>query len=148
AASSASTDDEGNWTVSGLSNGQYEITASAPGFQITRSVISYDANSPASYQVGLRIGGATETVEVSASAPTVETDAAMISTRKQKKNKTAPAPPPPPPAASANVYNLQQRAAGVLPVPVTIPRDGTSYRFLRPLVIAEETRLSFTYKSK
>jgi len=148
AASSASTDDEGNWTVSGLSNGQYEITASAPGFQITRSVISYDANSPVSYQVSLRIGGATETVEVSASAPTVETDAAMISTRKQKKNKNAPAPPPPPPAASANVYNLQQRVAGVLPVPVTIPRDGTSYRFLRPLVIAEETRLSFTYKSK
>jgi len=31
---------------------------------------------------------------------------------------------------------------------VDIPRSGTSYRFLRPLVLNEETRLSFAYKSK
>jgi len=147
ATSSSSTDTEGRWLASGLSNGQYEITASSPGFQTMRSVISYDANNPASYQSMLRIGGAMQTVEVTASAPMLETESAEISTRKHKKDRNAPAPAPPPPA-SANVYNLQQRVAGVLPVPVTIPRDGTSYRFLRPLVIDEETRLSFAYKAK
>jgi len=70
----------------------------------------------------------------------------QISSRKEKKNKDAtPAPAPPP---SSNVYNLQQRVAGVLPVAVDIPRAGASYRFLRPLVLNEETKLSFTYKSK
>jgi len=59
-----------------------------------------------------------------------------------------PAPAPPPATASANVFNLQQRVAGVLPVAVDVPRTGTSYRFLRPLVVNEETKLTFSYKSK
>jgi len=51
-------------------------------------------------------------------------------------------------AASPNVTNLQQRVAGVLPVAVDVPRAGNSYRFVRPLVLDEETKVSFTYKSK
>jgi Carboxypeptidase regulatory-like domain len=144
--SSGSADNEGRWLVGGLSDGQYEITVSAPFFQMMRSVFSYDASSPASYQIGLNTDASTQTVEVTASAKTVETEISEIDTRKHKKDKNAP--PLPSPAASANIYNLQQRVAGVLPVPVTIPRDGTSYRFLRPLVIDEETRLLFVYKSK
>jgi hypothetical protein len=46
-----------------------------------------------------------------------------------------------------NVGNLQQRVAGVLPVRVDVPRTGNSYRFVRPLVLAEETRLTFSYNS-
>jgi len=63
-----------------------------------------------------------------------------------KKHKASPAPPPP--QASANVYNFQQRVAGVLPIAVDVPRAGTSYRFVRPLIVNEETKLSFTYKTK
>lgn len=51
-------------------------------------------------------------------------------------------------AASANVLNLQRRVAGVLPVRVDVPRAGASYRFVRPLVVNEETQVTFTYKSK
>ena len=51
-------------------------------------------------------------------------------------------------AASANVTNLQQRVAGVLPVAVDVPRAGNSFRFVRPLVLDEETKLTFTYKTK
>jgi hypothetical protein len=51
-------------------------------------------------------------------------------------------------AASPNVANLQQRVAGVLPVAVDVPRAGNSYRFVRPLVLDEETKLTFTYKTK
>jgi hypothetical protein len=32
-------------------------------------------------------------------------------------------------------------------VAVEVPRSGKSYRFVRPLVLEEETRISFQYKS-
>jgi hypothetical protein len=51
-------------------------------------------------------------------------------------------------APSANVVNLQRRVAGVLPVAIDVPRAGTSYRFVRPLVLDEGTKVTFSYKSK
>lgn len=51
-------------------------------------------------------------------------------------------------AASANVVNLQRRVAGVLPVAVDVPRAGTSFKFVRPLVLNEETKVTFNYRSK
>jgi hypothetical protein len=47
---------------------------------------------------------------------------------------------------SLNVQNLQKRAAGVLPVRLDVPRAGQSHTFVRPLVMDEETRVSFHYK--
>jgi hypothetical protein len=49
---------------------------------------------------------------------------------------------------SANVINLQRRVAGVLPIRVDVPRAGNSYTFVRPLVLDEETKMTFKYKSK
>jgi hypothetical protein len=51
-------------------------------------------------------------------------------------------------AASSNVTNLQQRVFGILPVRVDVPRAGNSYHFVRPLVLDEQTKVTFTYKSK
>jgi hypothetical protein len=144
---SASTSSDGRWLLPNVPSGTYQITAYAPGFQTMRSTISYDASNPHAYQIGLNVGTVSSAVMVEAEASTVETSTAQIGGRKEKKNKNAPTPAPPPPA-SANVYNLQQRVAGVLPVAVDIPRAGASYRFLRPLVLNEETKLSFAYKSK
>jgi hypothetical protein len=48
---------------------------------------------------------------------------------------------------SLNVQNLQKRAAGVLPVRLDVPRAGQSHTFVRPLVMDEETRVSFRYNS-
>lgn len=42
--------------------------------------------------------------------------------------------------------DLQKRVAGILPVRVEVPRAGKSYRFVRPLVLNEETRINFQYK--
>ena len=50
--------------------------------------------------------------------------------------------------ASANVTNLQKRVAGVLPIPIDVPRAGTSFSFVRPLVLDEETKVTFSYKSR
>jgi hypothetical protein len=49
---------------------------------------------------------------------------------------------------SANVLNLQKRVAGVLPVAIPVPRAGTSFSFVRPLVLDEETKVTFSYKSR
>ena len=142
----ASTSSDGRWLLPNLPSGTYQLSAHAPGFQTMRSTITHDAFNPHAYQIGLELGSLTQTVEVSAESITVDTSTAMIGGHKEKKNKNAPPAPAPPP--SSNVYNLQQRVAGVLPVAVDIPRAGASYRFLRPLVLNEETKLSFTYKSK
>jgi len=50
--------------------------------------------------------------------------------------------------ASSNVLNLQKRVAGVLPVRVDVPRAGNSYRFARALVLDEETKVTFNYRTK
>jgi hypothetical protein len=47
-----------------------------------------------------------------------------------------------------NVQNLQRKAAGVLPVRIDVPRAGTSHRFVKPLVIDEETVVSFRYRRR
>ena len=138
-----STSSDGRWLLPNLPSGAYQITAHAQGFQTMRSTISYDASNPHAYQICLNVGVVTNSVEVTTQGPMADTELAQI--HGGKKNKNAPPPPPPP---SPNVYNLQQRVAGVLPVAVDIPRAGASYRFLRPLVLNEETKLSFTYKSK
>jgi hypothetical protein len=139
---SASTSSDGRWLLPNLPSGTYQLSAHAPGFQTMRSTIAYDAFNPRAYQIGLNVGNVTNTVEVTAQSPVIETTTSQIF-HKEKKTPLPPAPPP-----SSNVYNLQQRVAGVLPVAVDIPRAGASYRFLRPLVFNEETKLSFTYKSK
>ncbi len=142
----AETTEEGSWLILGLPSGMYQITASAAGFQSARQHVSYDEANPSAYRIALNVGAATETVMVESSAPMLYTQSSSISS-KDKKHKAA-ATPPPPPSASANVFNLQQRVAGVLPIAVDVPRAGTSYRFVRPLVVNEETKLAFTYKTK
>jgi hypothetical protein len=51
-------------------------------------------------------------------------------------------------APSQNVFNVQRRVAGVLPVRIDVPRAGVAYRFVRPLVLDETTSVSFEYKAR
>jgi len=138
----ASTNLQGSWVLAGLPSGNLRITVSSPGFKSAVQNMHYDSNHPEHFNVSLSVAAATETIEVTAAS------AMQNSRRIEKELKKNPPPPPPVPQASANVFNLQQRVAGVLPVAVDVPRTGTSYRFLRPLVVNEETKLSFTYKTK
>jgi hypothetical protein len=137
---------DGSWRIIGLPSGTYQVTATAPGFKNTVLNISYDAANPHAYRVGLNVGAISNSVTVEDSAIEMNTERSTSKDKKHKKELAAV--PPPPPTASANVFNLQQRVAGVLPVAVDVPRAGTSYRFIRPLVVNEETKLNFTYKSK
>src|SRR5258708_38941540 len=144
----AETTSDGSWLASGLPSGNYQITASAPAFNATRQNVSYDSLHPKAYRLALNVGAVSQTVEVDASVPLLQTQSSSVSSRDKKHKAASAPPPPPPPTASANVFNFQQRVAGVLPIAVDVPRAGTSYRFIRPLIVNEETKLSFTYKTK
>jgi Carboxypeptidase regulatory-like domain len=145
-------DSAGRWIVSGLDSGNYKIQTEVAGFQTTVLNVNYDANQPATYNCRLNLGGAMETVEVTAEAPMLNTESAMIGTvTKSGKNSfhgNAQVQTQAQNQASANVLNLQKRVAGVLPVPVDVPRAGTSFSFVRPLVLDEETKVTFSYRSR
>jgi hypothetical protein len=137
----ATTDSAGQWTVYGVPSGQVRIEASAPGFKSAVNRASYDANSPLQYSIPLSVGAATETIEVTAEASMNEARKPADKKRDDRKDQVQQ-------QASANVFNLQKKVAGVLPVRVDVPRAGSSYRFARALVLDEETRLTFSYKTK
>ncbi|HET7258737.1 MAG TPA: carboxypeptidase-like regulatory domain-containing protein [Candidatus Acidoferrum sp.] len=140
AVRNASTDSSGRWIVSNMPSGRVKITASSPGFQTTARELSYDANSPTSYNFSMQVGAVTESIEVQSGRD--DRDESRRIERDLKKRASEAGP------ASSNVLDLQRRVAGVLPVRVDVPRTGNSYSFVRPLVLDEETKLTFNYKTK
>jgi hypothetical protein len=139
----AKTDSSGHWTVFNIPAGQLKIEASANGFQSAQVTAAYHAGSNARYDMRLSMGSATETVSVSADTVSVEVGGAAGKKERDKKKQDAQVQN----TASDNVLNLQKRVAGVLPVRIDVPRAGNSYRFARALVLDEETRVTFSYKT-
>ena len=137
----AITDASGRWLVSSLPSGRLQIAVGKPGFRQAAYNINFDAGNPTNYNFALQVGAVTETVTVMADAAEIQTEAVRVG-RHKKQQPLAQS------AASQNVFNLQQRVAGVLPVRFDVPRAGSSYSFVRPLVLDEETKVTFTYKTK
>jgi Carboxypeptidase regulatory-like domain len=133
----AVTDPQGFWMASGFRSGRVEVRADATGFNSMTNTFNYDANRPPRHDMRLELGAATETVEVTGEASQIE-----LRNGRDIKKQAATAP------ASANVTNLQRRVAGVLPVAVDVPKAGVSFRFMRALVLDEETRVTFNYKTR
>ena len=145
------TDSSGRWIVSNLSSGRVKIAVNDPGFKQLVSQINYDGSRPAPFNFALSVGSVSESVEVTAnnlslngrniaSLMSLEPGLSPRDAKKAAEKQQM--------AASSNVTNLQQRISGVLPVRVDVPRAGNSYHFVRPLVLDEETKITFTYKSK
>jgi Carboxypeptidase regulatory-like domain len=135
------TDDSGHWIANNLPSGRIRISASANGFQQYVREFNYDASRPSGVSFGLNVGSVSQTVEVTAG--TVDTKVSRRIEAEAKKRAEQQQT-----AASANVTNFQRKVAGVLPIRVEVPRAGNSYRFVRPLVLDEETKLTFAYKTK
>ncbi|MGP0017451.1 MAG: carboxypeptidase regulatory-like domain-containing protein [Candidatus Sulfotelmatobacter sp.] len=152
---STTTDASGRWTLGGMSSGSYKAQTDAVGFKSSILNLNYNANQPSMYEFPLSIGNVSETVEVTAQAVQVQTSTSSISIDGAPLNgrnylqlaQLAPGVSNQN-TASANVMNLQKRVAGVLPVAVDVPRAGTSFSFVRPLVLDEETKVTFSYKSR
>src|ERR1051326_8660710 len=138
-STSAMTDSEGRWIVSNLPSGRVKINANASGFKVLTRDAIYNANRPAHVSLGLSVGTVSEMVEVQSGA--LEINGRNFNELSTMQTGVAQ-------AASANVMNLQRRVAGVLPVAIDVPSAGTSFQFVRPLVLGEETKVAFNYKSR
>ncbi len=143
----ATTDSNGKWVVSSIPSGRVKVTLAGNGFRPTVREGSYEADRPAEMDAALQLGAAMETVTVEASVLPLNTSMADIGRNydkkaaKQQAQREEMAP-------SSNVTIFQRKVAGVLPVAVDVPHAGNSYRFVRPLVLDEETKLTFAYKTK
>jgi hypothetical protein len=136
-------DGEGRWIIGNVSPGPLQVRIASPGFKDTVQDLNYDASRPVRLGTTLEVGQVQATVTVTdSSVRGLERESRRIE-ELVKKNETAQATAP-----SQNVVNLQRRVAGILPVRIDVPRGGRSYRFVRPLVLDEETKITFQYKSK
>lgn len=138
----AISDGEGHWMISNFPAGRGKIQIDASGYKTSVQQFSYDSGRAVEYLNTLNVGTMSESVEVSAEATPINgREYDRLETFGQAKKQVAN-------AASANVVNLQRRVAGVLPVAIDVPRAGTSFQFARALVLDEETKVTFSYKSR
>ncbi|HEX2270004.1 MAG TPA: carboxypeptidase-like regulatory domain-containing protein, partial [Pyrinomonadaceae bacterium] len=136
-------DAEGRWAIANVPAGPTRVTVDAPGFNRTQHEL--DLVSTRSELIGttLQLGAVTETVTVTGRGANITLDGVDRVEEQARRNRAAQMQTP-----SQNVFNLQRRVAGILPVRIEVPRSGKSYRFVRALVMNEETKVSFQYKTK
>jgi carboxypeptidase family protein len=148
ASTTATTNGSGQWAVdAGMPSGRVKIQVIERGFKTWTGNVHYDATRPSRYDARLTVGEASTTVEVTTDSPMIETNTAHRG-RKDKERDEKKTEALAQSGASSNVLNLQKRVAGVLPVRVDVPRAGNSYRFARALVLDEETKVTFNYRTK
>ena len=127
------TDAEGAYVVSNIPSGPVTLTGQLTGFAVARRGVRFDQRSQ-QVDLTLSVSSMTESLTVTAESAVVNTRQSSIGRQDKKAENEAP---------SVNVQNLQRRASGVLPVRMEVPRAGTSHRFAKPLVIDEETEVTF-----
>ena len=136
-------DSDGRWVVANATAGPTRVTVSAPGFNPSQHELNLVALQPGLVGTTLQVGTVTETVTVTAAGNNISIDGVRKIEEAARQNRAVQLQTP-----SANVTNLQKRVAGILPVRIDVPKSGRSYRFVRTLVLDEETRISFNYKAK
>jgi hypothetical protein len=133
----AISDGTGWYRIPSLPSGRLTIQGELAGFQPVQQTLDF-TQEPRQVDFQLAPAGVSETVTVSSEAPQIQ----RRNERDQRAQQEVAAAP------SVNVTNLQRRAAGVLPVRIDVPRAGGSYRFVKPLVIDEETVVGFRYRTR
>jgi hypothetical protein len=135
-------DGDGHWMIAGLPARAVSVTISSPGFRRWQQDLQLQASRPVRMGTMLDVGSISELVTVTPGVAKSETDSRRIEDLVRSNQMVQMNTP------SQNVANLQRRVAGILPVRIDVPRSGKSYRFVRPLVLDEETRITFQYKSR
>jgi hypothetical protein len=150
----------GRYEVAALSEGAYRVEAQMPGFRTSQARgVAVRSNGETVQDLTLHVGGVSETVEVRAQTPELQTStSSMAGSRSagsgrtlggqgQVSLKAAPPPPPPPPMMAARVQDARlaamAQAAGQelgdlfeykLKEPVTIRKNSSA---LVPIVQSE-----------
>jgi Carboxypeptidase regulatory-like domain len=138
-------DASGRWMVLSIPPGRVRIETESPGFKKEVRYVEHNAGQGTNVSLVLEVGAMTESVEVTSSNSSVRDDTRQI--KKEMERQIALQNAQQQTQASVNVANLQRRVAGVLPIPIDVPKAGNSYRFVRPLVVDEETKVTFTYRA-
>ncbi|MGH9574732.1 MAG: carboxypeptidase regulatory-like domain-containing protein [Candidatus Acidiferrales bacterium] len=68
---------DGTFQFTGIPDGHYDLTVTAPGFRSNRQTLDLKPSEVATLQPILSLGAVTQTVEVTASAPVLETSASV-----------------------------------------------------------------------
>jgi hypothetical protein len=141
ASQTATSDAEGHWVVSNVQPGPATVRIDSSGFRAAVQELPLNGRA-VHLGTTLEVAAATEMVTVTGGLASAERDGRRLEDQARKAQQAQLNAP------SANVFNLQKRVAGILPVHVDVPRSGKSYRFVRPLVMDEETKISFQYRAK
>jgi hypothetical protein len=134
------TNGDGNWVISGMQPGPVKVVIARGGFKNMQYDLELQASKPARMGTTLEVGAIAESVTVTSNGAINGRQVDELLKRSQQTSNLY--------SLSQNAVNLQRRVAGILPVPVEVPRSGKAYRFVRPLVFEEETRITFQYKSR
>ncbi|HKR14986.1 MAG TPA: carboxypeptidase-like regulatory domain-containing protein [Pyrinomonadaceae bacterium] len=136
-------DAEGRWAIANVSPGPTRVNIDSQGFNRSQQELNVVGTRSELIGTTLQVGGVQETVTVTAGANNMTIDGLDRVEEQARRSRAAQMQTP-----SQNVFNLQRRVAGILPVRIEVPRSGKSYRFVRALVLNEETKVSFQYKTK
>jgi hypothetical protein len=138
---STTSDADGRWIINGVQPGAATISINSSGFKQQNQELVIAGSRPTRIGSTLEVGGVSETVTVTSNNYTLDGVNQLEEQARKRQELFLNTP-------SQNVLNLQRRVAGILPVRVDVPKSGKSYRFVRPLVMDEETRISFQYTSR
>lgn len=134
------TDANGVYYVASVPAGTWHLTATLIGFRTAAQQVTMRSDGPTLANVVLAVGALEETITVSGAAP-IDSDPGKLYAREPRVVEQ-PLPP------SQSVLSLQRRAAGVLPIRIDVPRTGASYRFVKPLVVDQDTTVTLRYKRR
>jgi len=138
---STQSDADGRWVIANALPGPTRVSVDSSGFKTTNQELNLGSSQPEVIGTTLEIGAVSEVVTVTGNNMTVDGLTRMDDQIRHNRAQQLSTP-------SANVANLQKRVAGILPVRIDVPKSGRSYRFVRTLVMDEETKISFNYKAR
>jgi Carboxypeptidase regulatory-like domain len=142
ASQTTQSDAEGRWVISGAQPGPTTVRIDSPGFRSFQHELAINGSRSVRLGTTLSPGTVSETVTVTGGLAENERESKRIDDQVRKQQQAQLNAP------SQNVFNLQRRVAGILPVHIDVPRSGKSYRFVRPLVLDEETKITFQYRAR
>ena len=138
----AQSDGEGRWLIDGMDAGPVTVSVNQPGFNQATQDLELSKSKATRMGTTLQVASAMETVTIQSGLVNSERENRRLEEQARKAQQAQMYTP------SQNVYNLQRRVAGVLPVRIDVPKAGKSYRFVRPLVLDEVTNVTFQYRTR
>lgn len=127
---STETNTEGIFNLPRLPVGSYEIKVEAPGFKVAlRSALQLELNQTARVDIKMQVGELTQTIEVTDTAPLLQTDTTQLSTVIDSRTNTAL------PLATRNYIQLTLLSPGsVNPNPASLVGGGPAIFSGRPYI--------------